>query len=245
MLAVTNGALEYYWRHSPGNQPLVAHTGSATGLDHSLHAPVVCKVLSNVHGHVGQIKGSLRGSIQGVWRGCMPPTLLFEVLLSYSPPSMPGKTVNGQKGCILSLAAKAKQGSAVLLGDDAARWLREDARRVTLALGVLGLYGAVGDQLLDLEVVGEVDCAGAVYAQLSRTWRRKARQFGHQATQVDCLTCSKGVRHDIGLTRGQRKGLLLLHAPGYRRIGQHKAVARVGAACLKQPITVSISDWTK
>eukprot|EP00965_Chrysotila_dentata_P147901 4882524-Pleurochrysis_carterae.AAC.1 len=39
------------------NQSLVAHTGSATGSDHCLHAPVVCKVPSNVYNHAGQIKG--------------------------------------------------------------------------------------------------------------------------------------------------------------------------------------------
>eukprot|EP00965_Chrysotila_dentata_P141598 4679539-Pleurochrysis_carterae.AAC.1 len=33
-----------------------SYTGSATGSDHSLGAPVICKVLSNVHDHVGQIK---------------------------------------------------------------------------------------------------------------------------------------------------------------------------------------------
>eukprot|EP00965_Chrysotila_dentata_P173344 5722177-Pleurochrysis_carterae.AAC.2 len=44
------------YRHSL-NQSLVAHTGSATGSDHSLDAPVVCKVALNVHDYVGQIKG--------------------------------------------------------------------------------------------------------------------------------------------------------------------------------------------
>eukprot|EP00965_Chrysotila_dentata_P195844 6177218-Pleurochrysis_carterae.AAC.3 len=40
------------------NQSLiVAHIGSATGSDHSLDAPVVCKVALNVHAHVGQMKG--------------------------------------------------------------------------------------------------------------------------------------------------------------------------------------------
>eukprot|EP00965_Chrysotila_dentata_P087884 2901994-Pleurochrysis_carterae.AAC.4 len=39
------------------NQSLAVHTGSATGSDHSLDAPVVYKVSSNVHDHVGQIKG--------------------------------------------------------------------------------------------------------------------------------------------------------------------------------------------
>eukprot|EP00965_Chrysotila_dentata_P025609 850928-Pleurochrysis_carterae.AAC.1 len=39
------------------HQSLVAHTGSATGSDRSLHASVVCKVAPNVQGHVGQIKG--------------------------------------------------------------------------------------------------------------------------------------------------------------------------------------------
>eukprot|EP00965_Chrysotila_dentata_P192289 6175089-Pleurochrysis_carterae.AAC.2 len=44
------------FRHSP-NQSLVAHTKSATGSDHSLDAPVVCKVSLNVYHHVSQIKG--------------------------------------------------------------------------------------------------------------------------------------------------------------------------------------------
>eukprot|EP00965_Chrysotila_dentata_P133405 4411061-Pleurochrysis_carterae.AAC.2 len=44
------------YRHSL-NQSLVAHTGSATGSNHSLVAPVVFKVSSNVHVRVGQIKG--------------------------------------------------------------------------------------------------------------------------------------------------------------------------------------------
>eukprot|EP00965_Chrysotila_dentata_P179557 5928854-Pleurochrysis_carterae.AAC.5 len=46
------------------NQSLVAHTGSATGFNHSLDAPVVCTVSSNVHDNVGQIKyrSSVRGS---------------------------------------------------------------------------------------------------------------------------------------------------------------------------------------
>eukprot|EP00965_Chrysotila_dentata_P091773 3029893-Pleurochrysis_carterae.AAC.1 len=44
------------YRHSP-NQSLLAHTGSATGSDHSLGAPSACKILKNVHDHVGQIKG--------------------------------------------------------------------------------------------------------------------------------------------------------------------------------------------
>eukprot|EP00965_Chrysotila_dentata_P147556 4871454-Pleurochrysis_carterae.AAC.3 len=44
------------YRPSP-NQSLMAHTGSATGSDYSLDAPVVCKFSSNVHNHVGQIKG--------------------------------------------------------------------------------------------------------------------------------------------------------------------------------------------
>eukprot|EP00965_Chrysotila_dentata_P214969 6188485-Pleurochrysis_carterae.AAC.2 len=43
------------YRHCP-NQLLVAHTGSATGSNHSLYGPVVCKVLSSMHDHVGQIK---------------------------------------------------------------------------------------------------------------------------------------------------------------------------------------------
>eukprot|EP00965_Chrysotila_dentata_P149650 4941583-Pleurochrysis_carterae.AAC.1 len=47
-----------------------------------------------------------------------------------------------------------------------------------------------------------------------------------QATQVDCLACSKGACHDLGLIRGQRKGLLLFHAPGYRNVGQHNCNER-------------------
>eukprot|EP00965_Chrysotila_dentata_P229520 6197236-Pleurochrysis_carterae.AAC.1 len=89
-----------YGRHSP-NQSLVAYTGSATGSDHSLDAPVVFEASSSVHSdHVVQSKGpevrnqvvpglffdasgALRGANQGVWRACMPPTLLCKVLLSY------------------------------------------------------------------------------------------------------------------------------------------------------------------
>eukprot|EP00965_Chrysotila_dentata_P032552 1084453-Pleurochrysis_carterae.AAC.1 len=67
-------------------------------------------------------------------------------------PPMPGRTVNGQKMCILSLVAKAKQGGAMLLESDAAKWLGEEVRRVDLALDVLGLDGAVGDRLADLEL---------------------------------------------------------------------------------------------
>eukprot|EP00965_Chrysotila_dentata_P042363 1405301-Pleurochrysis_carterae.AAC.2 len=54
--------------------------------------------------------------------------------------------------CILSLVAKAKQGGAVILESDAAKWLSEDVRRVVLAFDVLGPDGAVGDQLADLEL---------------------------------------------------------------------------------------------
>eukprot|EP00965_Chrysotila_dentata_P216981 6189702-Pleurochrysis_carterae.AAC.2 len=43
-------------RHSL-KQSLAAHTGFAIGSDHSLDAPVMCKVLFNMHDHVGQIKG--------------------------------------------------------------------------------------------------------------------------------------------------------------------------------------------
>eukprot|EP00965_Chrysotila_dentata_P223393 6193547-Pleurochrysis_carterae.AAC.1 len=46
----------YHYRHSP-NQSLMAHTESATGSDHGLDAPIVCNVFSNLHDHVGQIKG--------------------------------------------------------------------------------------------------------------------------------------------------------------------------------------------
>eukprot|EP00965_Chrysotila_dentata_P129063 4266514-Pleurochrysis_carterae.AAC.1 len=44
------------YRHSL-DQPLVAHTGSATSSHHSLDAPVACKVSPNVQDRVGQIKG--------------------------------------------------------------------------------------------------------------------------------------------------------------------------------------------
>eukprot|EP00965_Chrysotila_dentata_P214047 6187993-Pleurochrysis_carterae.AAC.1 len=44
------------YRHSP-NQLLAAHTGSASGADHSIDAPVVCQVSSTVYDHVTQIKG--------------------------------------------------------------------------------------------------------------------------------------------------------------------------------------------
>eukprot|EP00965_Chrysotila_dentata_P042362 1405301-Pleurochrysis_carterae.AAC.1 len=44
------------YTHSP-NQSLVAHSGSATGSNHSLDAPVVCEISSTVHGHLGQIMG--------------------------------------------------------------------------------------------------------------------------------------------------------------------------------------------
>eukprot|EP00965_Chrysotila_dentata_P261666 6214332-Pleurochrysis_carterae.AAC.3 len=83
--------------------------------------------------------------------------------------------------------AKAKQGGAMLLESDAAKWLGQDVRRVVLALDVLELDGAV--QLANLElatvdvlrlgvahrVVGEVHCAGVVHAQLSQTWRQKGQ----------------------------------------------------------------------
>eukprot|EP00965_Chrysotila_dentata_P127442 4214398-Pleurochrysis_carterae.AAC.1 len=123
-------------RHSP-NQLLAAYTWSATGSEHSLDAPVACKVSSdgNAHDRVGQIEA----------------------------PGVQDHVVPG----------------------------------------------------LSYRVVGDVDCAGVVHAQLIRIWRRRA-QFGQQAT--------KGARHDIGLARGQRKGLLLvLHAPGYRSVRQHEA----------------------
>eukprot|EP00965_Chrysotila_dentata_P239642 6203220-Pleurochrysis_carterae.AAC.3 len=43
---------------------------------------------------------------------------------------------------------------------------------------------------------------------------------------------SKGACHAIGFAHGQRIGLLLLYAPGYRSVGQLQAVARDGAVCL-------------
>eukprot|EP00965_Chrysotila_dentata_P113838 3763313-Pleurochrysis_carterae.AAC.1 len=133
-------------RHSPNQSP-AAHTGSGTGSDHSLDAPVVCKVSSSVHDHVGQIKGpAVRNK-----RACVPPTTAMQ-RVAVLQPSMPGRTVNGQKMCILSLAAKAKQDGAFILDSDAAKWFSEDVRRVLLALDVLGLDGAVGDQLADLEL---------------------------------------------------------------------------------------------
>eukprot|EP00965_Chrysotila_dentata_P226350 6195350-Pleurochrysis_carterae.AAC.3 len=144
--------------YSPHQSLIVAHTGSTTGSNHNLDAPVVCKVSSNAYDHAGQIKGpgvrnqvvpgqscnapgALKGAIQGGWRACMPPTLLCTVLLSYSPPWPEG-----------NLVAKAKQGGAVLLGNDVAKWLSGDVGRVVLALDVLGLDGAGGDQLADLEL---------------------------------------------------------------------------------------------
>eukprot|EP00965_Chrysotila_dentata_P195424 6176980-Pleurochrysis_carterae.AAC.6 len=44
----------YLYGHSP-NQSFVAYNGSATGSDHSLDAPIMCKAFSNAHDHVGQI----------------------------------------------------------------------------------------------------------------------------------------------------------------------------------------------
>eukprot|EP00965_Chrysotila_dentata_P093462 3087256-Pleurochrysis_carterae.AAC.1 len=52
-------------------------------------------------------------------------------------PPMPGRTVNGQNMCILSLASKAMQIGAVLLESDAAKVLSEDVRHVVLSLDVL------------------------------------------------------------------------------------------------------------
>eukprot|EP00965_Chrysotila_dentata_P012386 407480-Pleurochrysis_carterae.AAC.1 len=73
----------------------------------------------------------------------MPPTLLCKVFAVPETP-MPRRTANGQKICIISLVAKAKQGGAMLLERDAAKWFSEDVRRIVLALDVLGLDGAVG-----------------------------------------------------------------------------------------------------
>eukprot|EP00965_Chrysotila_dentata_P119715 3957746-Pleurochrysis_carterae.AAC.2 len=56
------------YRHSL-NQSLVAPTGSATCSNHSLDAPVVCKVALNVHNHVGQITDL------GVRNQCCCPTI--------------------------------------------------------------------------------------------------------------------------------------------------------------------------
>eukprot|EP00965_Chrysotila_dentata_P246977 6207467-Pleurochrysis_carterae.AAC.2 len=73
----------------------------------------------------------------------MPPTLLFKVLLAYSPPCPEG---------VGYPVAKAKQGGGVLLKSNATKWFSEGVRRVVLALDVLGLDGAVGNQLTDLEL---------------------------------------------------------------------------------------------
>eukprot|EP00965_Chrysotila_dentata_P243329 6205357-Pleurochrysis_carterae.AAC.1 len=128
------------YRHSP-NLLLVAHTGSARGSDHSLDAPVVCKVLSMCMTML--VKSRVRGSEIKLSQGC----------LGMLQPPMPGRTVNAQKVCItLSLVAKATQGGAVLLESEAATWFSEDVRRVALALDVLRLDGAVGDLLADLKL---------------------------------------------------------------------------------------------
>eukprot|EP00965_Chrysotila_dentata_P255407 6212213-Pleurochrysis_carterae.AAC.1 len=145
------------------NQSLAAHTGSATGSDHSLDAPVVCKVLSNVHDRVGQIEGQwvqkqvvpgLAWDASGALRCVASLSAINTAVQSVADlqPPMPGRTVNGQKLCILSLVAKAKQVGAVLLESDAVKWLSEDVCRVVLALGILGLDNDVGNQLADLEL---------------------------------------------------------------------------------------------
>eukprot|EP00965_Chrysotila_dentata_P257954 6213055-Pleurochrysis_carterae.AAC.4 len=82
----------------------------------------------------------------------MPPTLLCQVLMSYSPPAMPGRTLNGQKMNIISLVAKVKQGGAVLVENGAAMCFSEDVRRAVFAFDVLGPDGAVGEQRADLEL---------------------------------------------------------------------------------------------
>eukprot|EP00965_Chrysotila_dentata_P259621 6213617-Pleurochrysis_carterae.AAC.1 len=104
------------YRHSP-NQSLVAHTGSASGSDHSLDAPapVVWKVSSNVHDHVGRIKGPGR----------------------HSAPRARKDSEREKRVYTQSIVAKAKQGGTVLLESDVAKWLTEDVRRVVLALDVL------------------------------------------------------------------------------------------------------------
>eukprot|EP00965_Chrysotila_dentata_P012061 395657-Pleurochrysis_carterae.AAC.15 len=68
------------YRHRPNIGHLwdVAHTGSATGSDDSLDAPVVCKISSIGHDHIGEIKGegddgpgAFRIAIQVVERACI------------------------------------------------------------------------------------------------------------------------------------------------------------------------------
>eukprot|EP00965_Chrysotila_dentata_P202570 6181194-Pleurochrysis_carterae.AAC.1 len=137
------------------------------------------------------------------------------------------------------LVAKTRQGGAVLLESDAAKWLSKEVRLPMLSslLTYLGLIvpSAINSQILssrrwmcfDLAwLTGswarQLDYAGAVHAQLSWAWRWKV-QFGQQTTQVDCLACSKGACHNVGLAHGQRNGLLLLHVPGYRSVGQREA----------------------
>eukprot|EP00965_Chrysotila_dentata_P238968 6202825-Pleurochrysis_carterae.AAC.1 len=51
------------------NQSLVAHTGSATGSDHRLDVPGVCKVSSNVRDEVGKITGP--GVRNEVFQDCL------------------------------------------------------------------------------------------------------------------------------------------------------------------------------
>eukprot|EP00965_Chrysotila_dentata_P088040 2906497-Pleurochrysis_carterae.AAC.1 len=151
------------YTYSP-NQSLVAHTGSATGSNHSLDAPVVYKISSTVHGQLSQIMGPgvrPKTSCPRTVLGCVRCTQVCSELVCHQHccaycccpiAPMPKKTVNGQKICILSVVAKTKQGGAVILESDAAKWLSEDVRRVGLAFDVLGPDGVVGDQLADLEL---------------------------------------------------------------------------------------------
>eukprot|EP00965_Chrysotila_dentata_P261076 6214130-Pleurochrysis_carterae.AAC.1 len=103
----------------------MAHIGSATGSDHSLDAPVVCKVSSNGHDHVDQIKGSevrnqvvsglswdSLGALRCVASFYATKTAVQSIAV-LQPPMPPERTVNGQKICVLSLVAKAKQGGVV------------------------------------------------------------------------------------------------------------------------------------
>eukprot|EP00965_Chrysotila_dentata_P124878 4128483-Pleurochrysis_carterae.AAC.9 len=114
------------------NQSLVAHTGSATGSDHSLDAPVVCNFSSNVHDHVGQIKG--RESEIKCVASLYAINTAVQSIAVLQPP-MPEST-----------------SGAVLLESKAAMWLCEDIPRVVLTLDLLRLDGAVGDQLADLQL---------------------------------------------------------------------------------------------
>eukprot|EP00965_Chrysotila_dentata_P242076 6204672-Pleurochrysis_carterae.AAC.4 len=77
---------------------------------------------SNVHDNVGQVKR---------------PGVQIQVV-----PELPWN----------ASVAKAKQDGMVLLESHAAKWLSEDVCHVVLALDILGLDGAVGDQFADLEL---------------------------------------------------------------------------------------------